>query len=262
MITLDDVWQVEQGGMDSPPVTFSHTVQVPGLLDMAQPPFSAVGKQSPERQAFWYRRTFKIDGPVPDIARLKIHKACWGTKVWLNGQDLGEHLPSFTPGYFDLKPALKGSGEENVLLVRVGADRSAIPKGMPSGWDFEKYLFTPGIYDSVELILTGAPFIENVQAIPETEVETVRAAVELQGTSAEQQVTLDAEVAEAKSGKTVGHTQRSFHLLPNETKTVFLNVPIPGCRLWSPEDPFLYELKIGSGRRRCPDPIRHAQVPV
>jgi hypothetical protein len=33
---------------------------------------------------------------------------------------------------------------------------------MPTGWDFEKYLFTPGIYDSVELILTSAPYIVKV----------------------------------------------------------------------------------------------------
>jgi len=33
---------------------------------------------------------------------------------------------------------------------------------MPTGWDFEKYLFTPGIYDSVELILTSAPYLVKV----------------------------------------------------------------------------------------------------
>ena len=39
---------------------------------------------------------------------------------------------------------------------------TSLPKGMPTGWDFEKYLFTPGIYDSVELILTSAPYIVKV----------------------------------------------------------------------------------------------------
>ena len=39
---------------------------------------------------------------------------------------------------------------------------TSLPKGMPTGWDFEKYLFTPGIYDSVELILTSAPYLVKV----------------------------------------------------------------------------------------------------
>ena len=41
---------------------------------------------------------------------------------------------------------------------------TSLPKGMPTGWDFEKYLFTPGIYDSVELILTSAPYIVKVES--------------------------------------------------------------------------------------------------
>ena len=48
---------------------------------------------------------------MPEVALLKIHKACYGTRVILNGHDLGEHLPCFTPAYFDVKPFLKGDGQ-------------------------------------------------------------------------------------------------------------------------------------------------------
>jgi len=34
------------------------------------------------------------------------------------------------------------------------ADRASLPKGMPTGWDFEKYLFAPGIYDAIHICLT------------------------------------------------------------------------------------------------------------
>jgi hypothetical protein len=44
-------------------------------------------------------------------------------------------------------------------VIRVGADRESIPVDTPSGWDFEKYLYIPGIYDSVELVLCGSPRI-------------------------------------------------------------------------------------------------------
>lgn len=59
-INLNGSWQVEQGDLDAPPASYSHTVVVPGLLDMAEPKFKDVGKKSPQRQAFWYRRTFKL----------------------------------------------------------------------------------------------------------------------------------------------------------------------------------------------------------
>ena len=51
----------------------------------------------------------------------------------LNGVLLGEHLPSFTPGYFDARPALRGSGAENELVERVGATREALPATVTSG---------------------------------------------------------------------------------------------------------------------------------
>ena len=94
---LDGTWQIEQGGIQSQPTAFSHTVAVPGLADMAQPAFAEVGKKSPLRQAFWYRRTFSVDGPVPAVAILKIHKAKYGTKVFLNGRAVGKHCPASRP---------------------------------------------------------------------------------------------------------------------------------------------------------------------
>ena len=74
-IALDGSWQVEQGTMAQVPATFSHTVVVPGLIDMAEPAFPEVGQKSGLREAFWYRRTFAVDGAVPAVAILKIHKA-------------------------------------------------------------------------------------------------------------------------------------------------------------------------------------------
>ena len=93
VVPLDGEWQIAEGAMDSPPATFKHRVPVPGLVDMAKPAFAEVGKKSEKRQAFWYRREFTLKETAPEIALLKIHKAMFGTKVWLNGKVIGEHLP-------------------------------------------------------------------------------------------------------------------------------------------------------------------------
>ena len=108
---------------------------------MATPAFAEVGHPSKLREAFWLRRTFRVDGPVPDVAMLKINKARYGTKVLLNGKLVGEHVGCFTPGYFDVKGQLKGDGQENELVVRLGAGREALPTDTPTGWDFEKWLY-------------------------------------------------------------------------------------------------------------------------
>jgi hypothetical protein len=114
VIALDGTWQIAEGKMDQVPANFARTVPVPGLVSLATPPFDAPGpkvadrqsvsQKDPRRDAFWYRRTFTLAGPLPAVARLKVAKAMFGTRVFLNGTLLGDHLPSFTPGYFDARP--------------------------------------------------------------------------------------------------------------------------------------------------------------
>jgi hypothetical protein len=247
-ISLDGTWQVEQGSMEAVPAVFSHTVVVPGLVDMAKPAFQEVGKKSDLRQAFWYRRTFKLDGPVPERAILKIHKAKYGTKVFLNGTMVGEHLPCFTPAYLDVTKGLRGNGQENELVVRLGANRESLPEGMPTGWDFEKYLFIPGICDCVELILSGTPAITNVQPVPDIDAKTVRVIAEIQTGDKAADVVLKGEVVEARTGNAAGSIAApAVALAANQKKQIELTIPIASCRLWSPEDPFLYELRLTTG---------------
>ncbi len=246
VIDLNGTWQVAEGAMDSMPKQFEHTVPVPGLIDMAKPAFAEVGKKSDKRQAFWYRRTFTVDGAIPPVALLKIHKARYGTKVWLNGQVVGEHLPCFTPALLDVKQHLKGPGQQNELVIRVGADRESRPTDVPSGWDFEKYLYIPGIYDSVELILAGEPFINNIQVVPDISAGKVRVVTELRRSQDSSQDSVNYEITEAKSGRLVG-TLKQLPIPPVAMPTLSVEIPIEDCQLWSPENPFLYRLKVSTG---------------
>ncbi len=248
IINLDGSWEIAQGSMDSMPDSFQHRVPVPGLVDMSSPAFDEVGKKSDKREAFWYRRTFTVEGKIPDVALLKIHKAKYGTKVFLNGEMVGEHLPCFTPAILDVKEVLKNSGEDNELIVRVGANREDLPKDMPSGWDFEKYLYIPGIYDSVELILTGAPYISNIQVVPQIEDSSVRINAYIHNPTLKDHVQVACKVRGFKSGK-VGSSEvkRIKNIGEDEAFTVDMTIPMKGCKLWTPEEPVLYEVKVDIG---------------
>jgi len=231
--------------MNDSPKAFEHKVPVPGLVDMAQPAFEEVGVKSAKREAFWYRRTFQVDGPIPAVALLKVHKAMFGTRVVLNGKPLGEHVPCFTPGYFDAAPALKTG--DNEVLVRVGAFRESVPKPAPDGWDYEKLKFIPGIYDSVELILSGAPHIARVQAVPDIGKQAVTIHAWLRPAGKAGPAKLKFTVREAVGGRVAGEGECEIAPAGEGSETTGqATIAIRDCHLWSPEDPFLYELEARS----------------
>ncbi len=250
IISLDGLWDIAEGGLEEIPSTFSHRVPVPGLADMAEPAFEQVGVKGVDerRDCFWYRRTFRVDGDIPEVALLKIHKAKYGTRVYLNGRLVADHVPCFTPGIFDVSRYLNGKGEDNELIVRVGAHRELIPKSVPSGHDFEKVRYIPGIYDSVELILTGSPHIMRVEAVPDLPASAVRVHAQVTSIGKTRDVVVRGVVREVSSGKVVGTGQSATATVPaDKKKTPPFEIPIENFRLWSPEDPFLYELEVSTG---------------
>ncbi len=252
-ISLDGIWQIAEGRLDTIPARFERQAPVPGLVDMATPSFIDPGQRvdhqhpendkDPRRDAFWYRRTFQLQGPVPAVARLKVNKAAYGTRVFLNGVLLGDHAPIFTPGYFDARPALR-TGTNN-LVIRIGADRAAIRGQAECGNDGEKDRYIPGIYDSVGLILSGTPQILNVQVAPDLEHQTANVHVWLRYTGTPAAESLHTTIREASTGRVAGEANTVVAKpLDGDQQEVVVKIPILHCRLWSPEDPFLYGVEV------------------
>jgi len=274
-VPLGGTWQIADSVAAEPaPTRFPATVAVPGLVHNATPAFPDVDafdslelvanqiaqKRRPEsarvpspgvsrqkRNYFWYRRAFAA--PVRKaVATLRVNKAQFGTAVWLNGRKVGEYAGCFSVGVFDLTPAMKWPGE-NVLLVRVGAHPGVLPATYPAGTDFEKLMWTPGIYDEVELQLADNPVIESVQVAPriassEILVETK---VRNRGTAP---VTLElgqAVKAWKGGGPSAAARPQPVTLAPGEGKAVRQTIAVKDARLWSPEEPFLYVLDTSTG---------------
>ncbi len=244
-IPLDGSWNVGEGGMEQPPNRFDHVVPVPGLLDMAQPAFADVGRKSARREAFWYRRTFQIEQPVPEVAILKIQKAAYGSRVYVNGKLAGEHPASFTPGLFNVRPYIKGPGETNEVVIRLGAFRDAVPPSIPSGWDFEKVKYIPGIFDSVELILSGSPHLDWLQVAPDLDQSAVRVQAMVRNAGRSNTTTrVHFRIREWRSPRLVAEfASEAQSLAAGAERRVDVRIPIPAAHLWSPNDPFLYVLE-------------------
>lgn len=260
VLSLNGTWSIAEGRMDTVPASFDRTVPVPGLVTLATPAFTPVPgpkvadrkaypQKDPARDAFWYRRTFRLEQAVPAVARLKVAKAMFGSQVILNGHLLGAHAGSFTPAYYDARAALRRG--ENVLMIRVGADRDAVTQSVPGGFDYEKERYIPGIFDSVELILSGTPHFLQVQTVPDIAAKTVRVQALLRNAGPARAVAIAFVVREAKSGRIAGRiTAEPVALAAEAEATVDVRIPIADCRLWSPEDPFLYRIEADSGADR------------
>jgi len=248
IISLDGQWEVAEGNKLQIPSQFSATVPVPGLITSATPAFKNAGEEKPENSAYWYRRKFTIAGNIPELVRLKIFKSMFGTKVFINGKEVGESPKNFTPLYFSVTPFLKGNNIENEIIIRVGAFISSVPDSVVSGGDPERHRYPSGIYDHVQLLFSGDPIVTRTQIVPDIEAESLKAVVYFAThQKAGQSLELNANVYELISGKMVGHTIIKSGDIESGTETIkAVNIPIKDCKLWTPEEPNLYVLRLSN----------------
>jgi len=275
-LSLDGVWQIaDSREPDAIPTSFDRMVSVPGLANLAIPAFKDVdqfisrenlsrrisakrapedwlekywvGKVDQDRNYFWYRTTFRTPEKRA-VARLKINKAQFGMAVWLNGQKIGDYAGCFTAGIFQIDKALSWNAE-NTLVVRIGAHPAVLPDTYPTGSDFEKNVWTPGIYDSVSVSFCDNPAIESVQVAPRiTSGEAVVQTRVRNRSDAPVSVSLSQTVRAWRGGPSAGAcAPLAIALAPGEEKTFTQTVRISDARLWTPEDPFLYAVETSTG---------------
>lgn len=235
VLSLNGEWEIAKTDTFATfPSVFESTVPVPGLVDMAIPVLDT-GKNY-DGVVYWYRTNFTIEKNYPEVVRLVIGKAQYHTQVYLNDQFVGTHAYCFTPARFDVRQYMNPPGEENELLIGIGG-LNHVSDTVIWGQDFEKLTYIPGIYDNVELILSGFPFIENIQVVPMIDEEKVRIVAGTDDGGKNTRVELTYAIRELASGKVVAQ---------GKVKTNDFTVSIPDCQLWTPESPFLYELKLST----------------
>lgn len=244
-LNLDGRWAYAPGA-STPPRSFTSTVPVPGLVDLAMPPCAPAGSYH------WYKRTFSVPPRlVGEHAFLRIGPAQFGTQVMLNGKVIGSDPACYVPQEYRIDTAIAREGA-NELLVRVG-EKGTLPPGSALCCDNEKPTWTPGIWGDAAVLFTGSPRLRLVQIIPvlarpagsadgPDRIEVRLTLEELDGTEVAGKVEL--QVTEAATGRQVGAPVLVDYQVPAAgTKPVTGIVPIPGARYWSPDEPFLYRLR-------------------
>lgn len=194
---------------------------------------SGVARRVRPEDRIWYRRTFDV--PVDwagQNVRLNFGGIDHSAVIWVNGAIAGSHTGGFDAFGIDVTALLKPG--ENELVVQVADPTSAgsQPRGKqilnPSGiW----YTAVSGIWQTVWLEPVPKLHIADVRATPDIDRGVLDVEVALSAWAED----TDAVRVTAHSG---GRRIASAIMRANRRATL----PIPDARLWSPDNPFLYDL--------------------
>jgi hypothetical protein len=246
-VNLNGLWDLAiQPNSAGPPQAFPSRILVPFPVESA---LSGVAGVVTPADRVWYRRTFSLPEPSPTLLRagggvrwlLHFGAVDWEADVFLNGEGLGIHRGGYDPFTFDITHALReGRDQELVVAVRDPTDEGDQPRGKqvqdPHGiW----YTAVTGIWQTVWLEPVPETYVQGLRIAPDLPGERAVVTVSVRGETPDPVVT----VAVLEEGTEISRATGR----PGEPITL----PVPDPRPWSPDDPFLYDLRVsvspGSG---------------
>ncbi|MEU4565329.1 AbfB domain-containing protein [Micromonospora sp. NPDC023956] len=187
------------------------------------------------RDLMFYRRTFTVPaGWTGRRVQLHFGAVDYEATVWVNGVQVTTHRGGYDRFEVDITPQLTGGVNE--LVVRVYDPTDGRGEKQPVGKQVNSpsgifYTPTSGIWQTVWLEPTPVSSILSVDIHPNLTNNTARVRVFTRG-----DVSGHRAFAEAMAGSTVvGSATGGF--------TEF-TVPVPAARRWSPDDPYLYDLRV------------------
>lgn len=243
VVSLNGTWEVEEGNMENVPEAYSHTADVPGLLKTATPAFEGLGLPSDKRDAFYYRKKVKIEKQQDEVVCLKINKAKYTTKLFVNGQEVGYNPLNFTPSVFNITEFVK-NGDENEIVIRIGDHIEQVPDTTTNGSDVEKHAYYPGIYDEVVLIYTSKCNLDNVQIVPDIDSNKVSVVLYINNLGKTiKGKKYNLSISDPKTNKVLASKKIDILSIKENTKSEHeVDITFNNYGLWSPESPKLYNL--------------------
>jgi beta-glucuronidase len=193
----------------------------------------------------WYKRSFDYSKAAG--RRLFVHFGAANYEAWvyLNGEELGHHVGGFTPFDFEITDRVKPLG--NFLVVRVNNTRGLekVPTVNTDWWNYG------GITRPVTLVETPETFVQDyfVQ-LERGSTRRIKGWVQLNGPQSQQKVTVtipEANLTQSLQTDAKGRAEFSFDA---------------ALTLWSPENPKLYRVEIGSETDQVSDRIGFRSIEV
>ncbi|MBN2270731.1 MAG: beta galactosidase jelly roll domain-containing protein, partial [Sedimentisphaerales bacterium] len=244
-LNLNGLWDYAIVGRDAAqPVRFDGEILVPYPIESA---LSGVMKKVGRDNRLWYRRTFAVPRKWKD-KRILLHFGAvdWDTTVWVNGKKMGNHKGGYDPFSFDITDALTDKGEQEIVLsVWDPTNAGTQPRGKqverPGGiW----YTAVTGIWQTAWLEPVSPAHIKAMKIETDIDAETVTVAVDVASMASDTPVTVT--VLDGKKSISSGRIGVSGGGL---AKVLSIKLDVKNAKLWSPDSPFLYGLKITLGEK-------------
>ena len=201
-------------------------------------------------QVMAYNRQFVIPRDWPKDQRILLHFGAvdYQTSVFVNGKKAGDHIGGYAPFSFDITDLLN-KGEKQLLTVQVidPTDTGGQPIGKqrlkPKGI---YYTPTSGIWQSVWLEPVPKTYIKSFRVEPDIDKKRIVVRVETAGdnrrsASVTARVMVDGQKISEAKGK---------------SGTPLLLQIRKDLRLWSLDDPYLYDLEISLGNKNSDDKVQ------
>lgn len=230
---LNGLWDyaIIEKGKHTPSV-FDGKILVPFAVESS---LSGVAKTVGAEKELVYRRLFDVPSSWKG-KKVFLHFGAvdWKTDVWVNDVKVGSHTGGFTPFSFDITEALQG--KNNTLMVKVWdpTDKGYQPRGKQVSRP-EGIWYTPvtGIWQTVWLEPVSESYIQDLRITPDIDNSLL---------------SLKALVKDATSKDLVEVKVFDGQQLVAQGKSIngeCVQVAMPeNAKLWSPESPFLYTLKV------------------
>ena len=229
---LNGLWDytIQKRG-SAAPTNYQGKILVPFAVESS---LSGVMKEVGSDKELWYNTSFEVSSSWKNQSLILHFGAVdWETVVWVNGVKIGSHLGGYTPFSFDITPFLVD--EEQQLTVKVWDPTNDGPQ--PRGKQVKKpegIWYTPvtGIWQTVWVEPVAKTHIEHIKTVPNIDNETIKVLPIVKGAvygDIIEVIAFDGDRMIATVKATVGEE---------------LELSVANAKLWSPESPFLYDLKI------------------
>lgn len=230
---LNGLWNFSTAPKDAKqPSAYQGEILVPFCIESA---LSGVQQKVGADSVLWYQRDFTVPKQWKG-KRVLLHFGAvdWMTDVWVNGIKVGSHTGGYTPFSFDITQALSSKTNSLVLRVWDPTDDSFIPHGKqvnnPRGIF---YTSVTGIWQTVWLEPVPDSYIASLVTTPDLDKATVTVTPDFHGLTNDDlyqvEVMMDGEMV--ATGKALGG-QPVEVMMPQNFRT------------WSPEHPYLYDMKV------------------
>lgn len=218
------------------PASFQGKILVPFAIESA---LSGVGKRVGKDSVLWYNTSFTLPASMKG-KKILLHFGAvdWETEVFINGKRAGSHQGGFDPFTFDITPFLSKGTQQLTVKVWDPTDEGPQPRGKqvrkPEGiW----YTPVTGIWQTVWIEAVPETYIVSTRHTPDIDKQIVSIEVELKNAKAGDKLRISAWEGQEKAAEQEAEAGSK----------VLLN--ISDQKLWSPENPFLYDLKISLIRK-------------